>query len=211
MKPTVDLSLMLVTDPAMTRARGLAETVRAAVAGGVTIVQLRDKDADDAALAATAAELMVVLAPFGVPLIVNDRPAVARAAAAQGAHVGQDDGDPAAARRLLGRDALIGLSVTRAGEIARVDAAVVDYAGLGPVFATATKADAAPALGLVATADIARRLPLPFIAIGGITADNAGDAIRAGAAGVAVVSAICAADDPAEAARTIRAAIEAAR
>jgi len=101
--------------------------------------------------------------------------------------------------------------VTRAGEIARVDAAIVDYAGLGPVFATATKADAAPALGLVATADIARRLPLPFIAIGGITADNAGDAIRAGAAGVAVVSAICAADDPAEAARTIRAAIEAAR
>ena len=211
MKPAVDLSLMLVTDPAMTRARGLAETVRAAAAGGVTIVQLRDKEADDAALAAMAAELMAVLAPFGVPLIVNDRPAVARAVGAQGAHVGQDDGDPAAARLLLGRDALIGLSVTRAGEIACVDAAVVDYVGLGPVFATATKADAAPALGLVATADIARRLPLPFIAIGGITADNAGDAIRAGAAGVAVVSAICAADDPAEAARTIRAAIEAAR
>jgi len=211
MKPAVDLSLMLVTDPAMTRARGLAETVRAAAAGGVTIVQLRDKEADDAALAAMAAELMAVLAPFGVPLIVNDRPAVARAVGAQGAHVGQDDGDPAAARLLLGRDALIGLSVTRAGEIACVDAAVVDYVGLGPVFATATKADAAPALGLAATADVARRLPLPFVAIGGITADNAGDAIRAGAAGVAVVSAICAADDPAEAARTIRAAIEAAR
>jgi thiamine-phosphate pyrophosphorylase len=211
MKPAIDLTLMLVTDPAMTRARGLTATVRAAVAGGVTVVQLRDKDADDAALARIGTELMAVLAPFGVPLIVNDRPAVARAIGAAGAHVGQDDGDPASARAIIGDDTLLGLSVTRADEIATVDAAVVDYVGLGPVFATATKGDAAPALGLAATTEIGARLSVPFIAIGGITATNTGDIIRAGAAGVAVVSAICAAADPTLAASAIRDAIEAAR
>jgi thiamine-phosphate pyrophosphorylase len=211
MKPALDLTLMLVTDPAMTRIRGLAATVRAAVAGGVTVVQLRDKDADDATLARIGADLMAMLAPLGVPLIVNDRPAVARAIGAAGAHIGQGDGDVHAARRLLGEDAVLGLSVTRAGEIATVDASVTDYVGLGPIFPTGSKTDAAPALGLAATAEIGARLSVPFVAIGGITAANAGDAIRAGAAGVAVVSAICAAHDPAAAARAIRDAVEAAR
>lgn len=211
MKRGADLTLMLVTDPAMTQARGLVATVLAAVAGGVTIVQLRDKDADDAALAQTAVTLRDALAATGVPLILNDRAAVARAAGLAGVHIGQDDGDPAAARALLGPDALIGLSVTRADEIATVDPAVVDYVGLGPVVASATKADAAAPLGFAGLAAIGARLPLPFIAIGGITAANAGDAIRAGAAGVAVVSAICAAADPRAAARAIRDAVEAAR
>jgi thiamine-phosphate pyrophosphorylase len=210
-KPALDLTLMLVTDPAMTRTRGLTATVSAAVAGGVTVVQLRDKDADDAMLARIGAELMAMLAPLGVPLIVNDRPAVARAIGAAGAHIGQDDGDVRAARRLLGEDAALGLSVTRAGEIATVDASVTDYVGLGPIFPTGSKTDAAPALGLAATAEIGAHLPVPFVAIGGITAANAGDVIRAGAAGVAVVSAICAAHDPAAAARAIRDAVEAAR
>jgi thiamine-phosphate pyrophosphorylase len=198
---------MLVTDPAMTRTRGLIATVLAGVAGGATIVQLRDKDADDAALVAAARALRAELAPLGVPLIVNDRVAVAEAAGADGVHIGQDDGDPAAARALLGPDALIGLSVTRAAEIATVDASVVDYVGLGPVFATATKPDAAPALGLAGARAIAARLPVPWIAIGGIDAANAADVIAAGAAGIAVVSAICAADDPAEAAAGLRRAI----
>jgi thiamine-phosphate pyrophosphorylase len=132
---------------------------------------------------------------------------VAKEAGADGAHIGQDDGDPAAARVLLGPDALIGLSVTRVAEIATVDASVVDYVGLGPVFATATKPDAAPALGLAGARAIAARLPVPWIAIGGIDAANAADVIAAGAAGIAVVSAICAADDPAEAAAGLRRAI----
>jgi thiamine-phosphate pyrophosphorylase len=207
-KPRRDLRLMLVTDPVMTRARGLVETVLAAVAGGVTIVQLRDKEAGDDALIAAARALRAALLPLGVPLIVNDRVAVALAAGADGVHIGQDDGDPAAARARLGPDALIGLSVTRAAEIGTVGAGVVDYVGLGPLFATATKADAAPALGLAGARAIAARLPVPWIAIGGIDANNAADVMAAGAAGVAVVSAICAADDPAEAAADLRRVID---
>jgi thiamine-phosphate pyrophosphorylase len=195
---------MLVTDAAMTARRGLVETVRAAVAGGVTVVQLRDKDASDADMLATGRALLAALGPLGVPLVVNDRVAVAAALGAH-LHIGQEDGDPAAARAAIGPDAILGLSVTRAGEVATVDGQVVDYVGLGPVFPTGTKADAAPALGLDAFGTIARGLPVPVVAIGGIDATNAAAVIAAGAVGIAVVSAICAADDPRAAAAALRA------
>jgi thiamine-phosphate pyrophosphorylase len=199
---------MLVTDAAMSAPRGLAATVLEAVAGGVTIVQLRDKTASDAELIRTATELSEALAVTGVPLIVNDRPMLAKQAALAGVHIGQDDGDPRAARALLGPDALIGLSVTRAEEIATVDPAIVDYVGLGPVFATGSKADAAPPLGLDGTRAIGARLPLPWVAIGGIGLANAGAIMAAGATGIAVVSAICAAADPRAAAAALRAEID---
>jgi thiamine-phosphate pyrophosphorylase len=207
----VDLSLMLVTDPAMTARRGLIATVRAAVAGGVTIVQLRDKHVDDAALTATALALREALAPSGVPLIVNDRPGVAKAAGLAGVHVGQDDEVPAVARAIVGARGILGVSVTCAADLPTVDPAVVDYAGVGPVFASTTKADAAAELGEAALADIAARLPVPVVAIGGINLANVAGMIRAGAAGIAVVSAICAADDPRAAAADLREAIEKAR
>lgn len=203
MKPLPDLRLMLVTDTVMMRQRGLMETVLAAVAGGVTIIQLRDKHATDSELTATAVALRDAL-PGGVPLIVNDRPNVAKAARLAGVHIGQNDGDPAAARALLGPDALIGLSVTRAAEMPTVDSTVVDYVGLGPVFATPTKFDAAPALGLAETRAIGARLPVPFVGIGGIHAGNAAEVIATGASGVAVVSAIAAADNPRSAAADLR-------
>jgi thiamine-phosphate pyrophosphorylase len=199
---------MLVTDGVMTASRGLAATVRAAVDGGVTIVQLRDKDARDDDLVALACALRAELAPRGVPLIVNDRPMVAKAAGADGLHLGQEDGDPRAARLLLGPDAMLGLSVTRAAEVATVDPAVVDYVGLGPVFSTATKADAAPPLGLGGFRTVGAMLGVPFVAIGGIDAANAAAVMAAGAAGIAVVSAICAAPDPKVAAAALRSAIE---
>ncbi len=208
MRPQFDLRLMLVTDAAMSAPRGLAATVLEAVAGGVTIVQLRDKTASDAELIRTATELSEALAVTGVPLIVNDRPMLAKQAALAGVHIGQDDGDPRAARALLGPDALIGLSVTRAEEIATVDPAIVDYVGLGPVFATGSKADAAPPLGLDGTRAIGARLPLPWVAIGGIGLANAGAIMAAGATGIAVVSAICAAADPRAAAAALRAEID---
>lgn len=204
-----DLRLMLVTDAAMTARRGLAATVRAALDGGVTIVQLRDKETSDDDLVALARALRAELAPRGVPLIVNDRPAVATAAGANGAHIGQEDGDPRAVRERLGPDATLGLSVTRSSEVATVDPAVVDYVGLGPVFASATKADAAPPLGVDGLRTVGAMLPVPFVAIGGIDAGNAASVIAAGAAGIAVVSAICAAEDPREAAARLRAAVDA--
>ena len=208
MRGLADLRLMLVTDAAMTARRGLMRTVLEAVAGGVTVVQLRDKDASDEDLVALARALRSELAPRGLPLIVNDRPDAARAGGADGAHIGQADGDPAGARRLLGPDALLGLSVTRAEEVETVDPTVVDYVGLGPVFATATKADAAAALGLDGFRAVGAMLPVPFVAIGGVDAANAGAIMAAGAAGVAVVSAICAAPDPEAAARALRFAME---
>ncbi len=208
MKRPFDLRLMLVTDAALSAPRGLLPTVLAAVAGGVTIVQLRDKLASDAELIATAIELRDALAGSGVPLIVNDRAKVAKAAGLDGVHVRQDDGDPAAARALLGPDALIGLSVTRSEELATVDAAAVDYVGLGPVFATPTKPDAAPALGIEGIRAIGRQLTVPFVAIGGIDASNAAAIMSAGASGLAVVSAISAAEDPTAAAAALRRIIE---
>lgn len=204
MKPGLDLRLMLVTDAAMTARRGLLATVREAVAGGVTIVQLRDKEVSDDDLIALARALRAELAPLGVPLIVNDRPAVAKAAGTDGVHVGQDDGDPRAARQLLGPEAIVGLSVTRGSEVATADAGIVDYVGLGPVFASATKADAAPPLDLDGLRDVGAMLPVPFIAIGGIDSGNTGAIIAAGAVGIAVVSAICAAPDPRAAAAELR-------
>ena len=206
MRRLPDLRLMLVTDAAMTARRGLVETVLAAVAGGVTIVQLRDKDASEDEMLATGRVLLTALAPLGVPLLVNDRVGVAAALGVH-LHIGQEDGDPASARSAIGPDAILGLSVTRAAEMATVDGRIVDYVGLGPVFPTGSKPDAAPALGLEAFGAIARDLPVPVVAIGGIDAANAAAVIAAGAVGVAVVSAICAADDPRAAAAALRRAV----
>jgi thiamine-phosphate pyrophosphorylase len=199
---------MLVTDAAMTARRGMIPTVRAAIEGGVTIVQLRDKDTTDEDLTALALALRAELAPRGVPLIVNDRPLVAKVARADGLHIGQDDGDPRAARALVGPGAVLGLSVTNASEVATVDPAIVDYVGLGPVFASATKADAAPPLGVDGLRAVGAMLPVPFVAIGGIDMGNATTVMAAGPAGVAVVSAICAAADPRLAAAELRQAID---
>lgn len=210
MKPRFDLSLYLVTDPAMTARRGLHATVAAAVEGGATLVQLRDKEGPAQALVETARALRALLAPRGIPLVVNDRVDVARAAGADGVHLGPGDLAPAAARAVLGPDAIIGCSVAAESQLAAVDAAV-DYVGLGPIFPTGTKPDAAAALGEARFAAIRRQIRLPVVAIGGITAANAARAVAAGADGVAVVSAICAAEDPRAAAQALRRAVARAR
>ena len=211
MRPRPDLTLYLVTDPELTAARGLETVVAEAVAGGVTLVQLRQKDGAPDAMVAAGRALQAVLARLGIPLIVNDRAEVARAIGAAGVHVGQQDLPAAAARALLGPDAIVGLSVTCEADLATFVPGVVDYVGLGPIFATGTKPDAAPPLGETRFATIRRRLPCPVVAIGGISADNAARAIRAGADGVAVVSAVCGAADPRAAARALRAAGDGAR
>lgn len=206
-----DLSLYLVTDPGLTEARGLIETVEQAVAGGVTIVQLRDPQAKGRALAEQARALLALLAPRGIPLIVNDRVDVAAAVGAQGVHLGQDDLDPAAARALLGPEAIIGLSIGTLEELAASDLGPVDYVGCGPVKATGTKSDAGGAIGVEGFAFLRAHIALPMVGIGGLKAEDAADVIRAGAEGVAVVSALCAAPDVAAAARDLKAIIESAR
>lgn len=210
MRPSFDLSLYLVTDPAMTARRGLIETVQAAVAGGATIVQLRDKNGLARPMAEAGRALLGILRPLGVPLLINDRLDVAHAIGADGVHIGQEDLPPAAARALLGPEAIIGLSVTCAAELATIDAAV-DYVGLGPIFPTGTKSDAAPVLGEEGFTELRRRIALPVVAIGGITLANTPRAFAAGADGIAVVSAICAAADPQAATAELKAVIAATR
>lgn len=204
----VDCRLYFVTDPSLgTR---LFETVEAAVAGGTTLVQLRDKHAADPDLVETARRLKAILAPHGVPLIVNDRPQVAVEAGADGVHVGQTDGDPVEARRIVGDEALVGLSITHVGQLASVHRAAIDMLGVGPVFPTGTKPDASEPMGLDGVV-AAARLGLPVVAIGGIDEDNAASVVRAGARGIAVVSAIAGAADPRRAAARLLGAVEAAR
>jgi len=206
-----DPTLYLVTDPALGRGRPLTEIVAAAVEGGVTLVQLRDKAAGGRALLEEAQALQALLAPLGVPLIVNDRVDVAVAAGAAGCHVGQGDLPAAAARALLGPDAILGVSLDAVHQVAAVDPALVDYVAHGPFAPTLTKPDAGGPVGAEGLAMVRRLIGLPLVAIGGIDAGNAGQAIRAGADGIAVVSAIVAAADPAAASRELLAAITAAR
>ncbi|MDI5884479.1 thiamine phosphate synthase [Cobetia amphilecti] len=198
---SLDLSLYLVTDPALCAQRGLEATVMAAVRGGVSVVQLRDKHASDEEMIAQAIRLKALLDEYEVPLIINDRIEVALASGADGLHIGQSDGDPVEARRRLGEDALIGLSVQTLEQLKAVDVERIDYLGLGPVYATPTKPDHAAPLGIEGLTQLVRSSPLPTVAIGGISLANAGEVMTSGTDGLAVVSALCSAEDPAEAAQ----------
>jgi thiamine-phosphate pyrophosphorylase len=155
--------------------------------------------------------LMSVLAGTGIPLLINDRVDVALAVGAHGVHIGQSDLSPRDARRLLGPQPLLGLSITCEDQLREEDLVLVDYLGVGPLYPTATKSDAAPALGTTGLRRIAQRTTLPIVGIGGINAENAPLVVAAGACGVAVVSAICSADDPAEATRALVANIRQSR
>ena len=207
MKLPPDWRLCLVTDHRLAGARPLEDIVAAAVRGGVTLVQLREKECSTRDFVELARSLKRILAPTGVPLIVNDRADVAIAACADGVHVGQSDMDCRDVRRLLGPDAIIGLSVETAEQARQAANLPVDYLGVGPIFATPTKPDAAPAWGLEQLAALRRQTPRVLMAIGGIHASNARLVREAGADGIAVVSALCAAPDPESAARELRAAI----
>jgi thiamine-phosphate pyrophosphorylase len=188
--------LCLVTDRSLANGRSLAGIVAAAVKGGVTMVQLRDKTASTRAFIEDARALKALLAPPRVPLLVNDRIDVALAAGANGAHVGQGDMPVALARKLLGPKAIVGLSITQSAEARAEDVEFADYLGVGPIFPQLTKPDAAPTLGLEGLAEIRRITSKPIVAIGGVTAANVRAVRSAGADGVAVVSAIMGAQDP---------------
>ncbi len=208
-RPAFDLTLYLVAGEeeiaAGGSARSLDEVVLAAVRGGVTLVQLREKAKPRAAVIASARRLKALLAPHRVPLIVNDD------LEADGLHLGQDDMDPREARAALGPEKLLGLSAGNPREAGAIDPELVDYAGVGPAYATGTKADAGAAIGLAGIRGLRSRLSLPLVAIGGIRAENATAVMACGVEGVAVVAAICAAPDPKAAARELRALIDAAK
>jgi thiamine-phosphate pyrophosphorylase len=193
--------LCLVTDPGA-RHDPVALAV-AAARGGATMVQLRDKLSGDDAVEGVARAIKAALAPFRVPLIINDRAGVAARMGADGVHVGQGDMAPGAVRALLGPGAIIGLSIETEAQLGFVEWGAVDYLGVGPVRATQSKPDHAAPIGWDGLARIIAAARCPVIAIGGLGAGDMAAARAAGAVGIAVVSAICAASDPEAAARAL--------
>ena len=191
-----NLKLYLVTDRDLSLGRSLEEVVREAVAGGVTMVQLREKDASTGEFVELGRKLMTVLKPLGVPLIINDRVDVALAVDADGVHIGQSDMPYADARRLLGHDKIIGLSVENFEDLDIANTLDVDYVGISPVYGTSTKTDTAEPFGLEGLRKAVQMSAHPTVAIGGMNASTIGEVIAAGADGVAVVSAICSASSP---------------
>ncbi len=207
MKNDIIQGLYLVTDRDLCGGRALTEVVLAAVRGGARCVQLREKALSTRAFVEEALAVRDLLAPLRVPLIINDRLDVALAVGADGVHIGQDDMPYALARRLLGPRAIIGVSVETWEDVERAQGLDCDYLGVSPVFATPTKTDTKGVWGLEGLAKIRAFSRHPLVAIGGIHPGNAEAVCRAGADGLAVVSAVCAADDPFEASRALAAVI----
>jgi len=195
MKKEFDLSLYLVTDRNLSLGRDLTEVVEKAVAGGVTMVQLREKDCTTKEFIELAIAIKKITAPKNVPLIINDRVDVALAAEADGVHVGQSDMSCQMVRKLMGKDAIIGLSIENEEQAKESAGWDIDYIGISPVFSTPTKTDTAPPLGIEGIKRIRQLSPHRIVGIGGINSGNLEKVILAGSEGVALVSAICSAPD----------------
>lgn len=207
----VSYDLCIITRDVENLQRGHLAVARAALLGGATMVQLREKDLSGRALLALAEALRELTHEHGATFIVNDRVDIALASGADGVHVGQEDMPVSVARRILGPEAIIGASVAEAGGAREAEEAGASYLGAGPVFATGSKADAGAPIGLASIEEIAAAVSIPVLAIGGLTCDNVGSVIEAGADGIAVISAIAEADDMEDAARLLLDCVRAAR
>lgn len=211
----VDLRLYALVDPERAGGRTLPALAKLLAQGGATLVQLRDKRGATRTMIETARAIKAALVSYRVPLLINDRVDVALACGADGVHVGQDDMAVEDARRLLGRDAIIGLSIKSFAQAAQAPVELLDYVGIGGVFATSSKDNPDPPLGptglmMLAAAIRASKPDFPVCAIAGIDATNAGATIAAGADGVAVIAALSLAPDPMVAARELRSVVDAA-
>ena len=200
--------LYLVTDRDLCGEKSLEDVVLESVKGGVSCVQLREKDISTRLFVSEAQRIKKLLEPYQIPLIINDRIDVALACGAEGVHIGQEDMPYAIARQLMGRKAIIGLSVETWEDVEESQRLDVDYIGVSPVFATPTKTDTKGAWGLDGLAKIKKISRHPVVAIGGLNESNVRETILAGADCVAVVSAICAASDPEAATRKLSNIIE---
>jgi thiamine-phosphate pyrophosphorylase len=203
----------LVTDAGLSAGRSTVEIVEAAIEGGIDAVQLREKERSARERYELGQDLRDLTREAGVPLIVNDRLDLAAAVDADGVHLGDDDLPVSVAREQLGEDAVIGRSVSTVDAAEDAAAAGADYFGVGAVYSTSSK-DTDPEqseIGLDRVRAIDEAVDVPFVGIGGITPENAADVVAAGADGVAVISAITAADDPAAATRTLNDAVKQGR
>ena len=203
-----DLTLYLCTDRALALGRSLLEAVEAAIDGGVTMVQLREKDASSREFYELARAVRRLTCARRVPLVINDRLDIALAAGAEGLHIGQSDLPLEAARRIAGGRVFIGVSAGSVEAALAAEAGGADYLGVGAVFPTGSKADAGDAIGLENLAAICRAVRIPVAAIGGIGPANAGAVMHSGAAGIAVISAILSQPDITAAAAELRRRVE---
>ena len=203
MKKEFKLDVYFVTDRSLSKGRPIEDIVAAAVKGGATIIQLREKECSTREFIDIGHRVKDILAPYKVPLIINDRLDVALAIDADGIHVGQSDMPWDIARHYLGHDKIIGLSVESVQDARDAEQLDVDYLGVSPIYFTPTKSDLKRELGLAGLRKIKSFSRFPLVGIGGLNASNAADVIKNGGDGVAVVSAICAADDPESATREL--------
>ena len=211
----VDLRLYALVDPAVAGSRTLTD-LAGRIVDSATLVQLRDKHSSTRAMVEEARALRSVLAPAQIPLLINDRVDVALAARADGVHIGQDDMAPQDARQLLGRTAIIGLSLKTVRDAETAPLYLLDYVAIGGVYATTSKRTGSKPIGLAALREVVqavrKRAPrFPICAIAGIDSSNAGKVIGAGVDGVAVISAISKAPNPGTAARKLRDIVDRAR
>ena len=207
----IDYSLYLVTDRGLARGRSTLDIVKAAVSGGVTCIQLREKDCSTLEFIEQALAIKNFLEEREVPLIINDRLDVALAVAADGVHLGQSDMPLEMARKIAGPSMRIGISAESVQDALAAEKGGADYLGVSPIYATPTKTDTVPPLGLEGLRKIKKRVEIPLVGIGGLNKSNAAEVIRNGADGVAVVSAIVAADDPGASAMNLKQIIDEAR
>ena len=207
MRKPIDLSLYLVLDPELCQQHSMVETAREAVAGGVTVVQVRHKRASTAERIALARSVKDALRDTVALIVMNDDIEAAVQAGVDAVHIGQRDMSPALARERIGPDMLLGLSVNSESAAQVVDPRLVDYAGIGPVFATPTKPDHEQPVGFAGLARIVAACPVPTVAIGGLKRQHVSDVFATGAQGLAVVSAICGTPDPRQSAMDLWAAI----
>lgn len=206
-----DPTLYLVTDRFIARHRSIYDITEAAIRGGATMVQLREKDVSDEQMIDIGKPLIEITRAAGIPLIVNDRVEVALALDADGVHVGQQDMVAEHAREMIGSDRILGVSAETVEQALRAEQAGADYIGAADVYGTTSKRDVNPPIGIEGLANIVRAVSIPVVGIGGIKLTNADEVMLSGIAGIAVISAIMGDEDPEDAARLLRELIDKGR
>lgn len=191
----VDYSLYLITDRSFLNGRSLASCVEEAIKGGVTLIQVREKDLSSREFFKVAKEVKEVTNKYNVPLIINDRIDIALAIDADGVHLGQSDMPIEIARKILGKDKIIGISAGSISEALEAEKNGADYLGIGTVFFTGTKKDIEKPIGIEGLKDIVNKIEIPSVAIGGINKDNCEEVMKSGVNGISLISAILANDN----------------
>lgn len=200
--------LHILTDVVLQSRFSHLELTRQAINGGADTIQFRQKSGSTREMITIARDMKALCSDHGVSFIVNDRVDVAIAAQADGVHLGQDDFPIPLARELLGKDRVIGGSASTIEEAQKCLTEGADYVGFGPVYPTASKADAGPVRGTELLKKVVQTIPLPILAIGGVSAENTPKIMEAGAHGIAVISAVCCQEDPEQATRALREALQ---